>query len=69
MLFLLAFSIIAEAHFGLSETNCVFPLANAIKLFQLGLVNALYVRISKISHGESNTLEISPGLRRTWLGK
>lgn len=39
--FLLTFTVIAEAHFSLSETNCVFSLANAIELFQLSLVNAL----------------------------
>ena len=52
VLSLLAFSIIAKAHFGLSETDCVFPLANAIELFQLGLVDTLYIRISKISNGK-----------------
>ena len=41
--FELTFSIIAEAHFGLSETNCVFSLANAIKLFQLSLVDTLWI--------------------------
>jgi hypothetical protein len=35
------FSIIAEAHLGLHETNCIFPLANAIELLKLCLVNAL----------------------------
>lgn len=35
------FSVIAEAHLGLSKTNCVFPLTNAIELFQLDLVDAL----------------------------
>lgn len=44
------FSIIAEAHFGLSKTDCVFPLANAIELFQLSLVDTLYIRISKIPY-------------------
>ena len=51
--FLLTFAIIAEAHFGLSETDCVFPLANTIELFQLSLVDTLCIGISQTSHGES----------------
>lgn len=35
------FSIITEAHLGLAQANCVFPLANAIELFELCLVNTL----------------------------
>ena len=43
MFLLFTFPIIAEAHFSLSESDCVFPLANAIKLFQLSLVDTLYI--------------------------
>jgi len=35
------FTVITEAHLGLAETNGVLPLANAIVLLQLSLVNAL----------------------------
>ena len=49
---LLTFSIVAEAHFSLSETNCVFPLANAIELFQLSLIDALQLLISRASNDE-----------------
>lgn len=35
------FSIIAEAHLGLAEANCVFSLAHAIELLQLTLVYTL----------------------------
>jgi hypothetical protein len=38
---MLTFPVITEAHLGLSKTNCVFPLANAIELLKLGLGNAL----------------------------
>ena len=44
---MLTFSIIAEAHFGLSMTDCVFPLANAVELFQLSLINTLYIQFSE----------------------
>jgi hypothetical protein len=37
------FSIVAEAHLGLPKANCVFALADAIELLQLGLVNTLYM--------------------------
>jgi hypothetical protein len=40
----LTFSVIAETHFGLSKTNCVFPLTNAIELLELCLINALHKR-------------------------
>ncbi len=37
----LTFSIIAEAHLGLSKPDCVFPLTDAIKFLELSLVNTL----------------------------
>lgn len=37
----LTFSIVAEAHFSLAKTNCVFALANAIELLKLGLIDTL----------------------------
>lgn len=38
---ILTFSIIAEAHSGLAEADCVFPLSDAIELFEFSLVDAL----------------------------
>jgi hypothetical protein len=35
------FAVIAEAHLGLSKTNCVLPLTNAIMLFKICLVETL----------------------------
>ena len=35
------FSIITKAHLGLSKTNCVLPLTNAIEFLKLGLVDTL----------------------------
>jgi hypothetical protein len=41
----LTFPIITEAHLGLSKTNCVFSLANAIEFLELCLVDALWRRV------------------------
>lgn len=38
---LLTLSVVTEAHPRLAKTNCVFALANAIELLELGLLNAL----------------------------
>jgi hypothetical protein len=38
----LTFSVVAEAHLGLAETNGVFALADAIELLELCLVDALH---------------------------
>lgn len=35
------FPIIAEAHLGLSKTNRIFPLTDAIKFLKRGLINTL----------------------------
>lgn len=35
------FSIVAEAHFGLAQANCVFSSADAIELLELGLLDIL----------------------------
>ena len=35
------FSIIAEAHLGLTKTNCVFPGCDSIEFFELILGHAL----------------------------
>jgi hypothetical protein len=37
------FSVIAEAHLGLAEADCIFPLADAIELLELGLIDALHI--------------------------
>ena len=34
-------SVVAEAHLGLAETNCILPLANAIEFLEFCLVDAL----------------------------
>lgn len=47
----LTFPVIAEAHLGLSQTNGVLPLADAIEFLQFFLVDAL-----------SRELELSPTL-------
>lgn len=39
----LTFTVIAESHLGLAETNSVFASADAIELFELGLLNVLQV--------------------------
>ena len=46
---LLTFSIIAETHFGLSKTNGILSLADAIKFFQLSLVDALAILVSRVT--------------------
>jgi hypothetical protein len=38
----LTFSVVAEAHLGLAETNGVLALADAIELLELCLVDALH---------------------------
>jgi hypothetical protein len=35
------FSIVAEAHLSLAQTDCVFALADAVNSFKLCLVDAL----------------------------
>jgi len=40
------FTVIAEAHLGLSKANCVFSRTYAIELLKLGLVDTLYMQIS-----------------------
>lgn len=40
------FSIITETHLSLSQTNCVFSLANAIELLELRLINTLRQMVS-----------------------
>jgi len=39
---LLTFPVVTEAHLGLSKTNGIFSLTDAIELLQLGLVNTLH---------------------------
>jgi hypothetical protein len=39
----LTFAVIAEAHFGLAQANCVFSGADAIEFLELGLVDTLWV--------------------------
>lgn len=56
----LTLSVVAEAHLGLAEADGVFALANAIELFELGLVDALE-RVSD--------LRVMEVVRLTWLGK
>ena len=38
---MLTFAVVAEGHLGLAETNGVFASADAIELFELGLLNVL----------------------------
>jgi len=38
----LTFPVVTEAHLGLSKTNGVFSLTDAIELLQLGLINTLH---------------------------
>ena len=67
----LTFSIVAEAHLGLTEANGVFACANAIELLQFRLVNALNTQLV------SWLLKLTPEMLsealciivRTWLGK
>lgn len=40
------FSVVAEAHLGLSETNGIFSGANAIELLKLCLIDTLHVALS-----------------------
>lgn len=35
------FSVVTEAHLGLTKTNCVFASANAIELLEFCLIDAL----------------------------
>ena len=39
----LTFSVIAEAHLGLTKTNGVFPLTDSIEFFEFFLVDALEI--------------------------
>lgn len=38
---MLTFTVVAKGHLGLAETNGVFASADAIELFELGLLNVL----------------------------
>ena len=40
------FSVVAEAHLRLAETNGVFALANSIEFLELCLVHALHKQVS-----------------------
>lgn len=44
------FSVIAEAHLGLAEADCIFPLADAIELLELGLIDALHIELVHALH-------------------
>ena len=65
------FSVIAEAHLGLAETNCVFALRDAIELLKFGLVDALRVLlVSRTGRPQNKLVAIIVGIvNRTWLGK
>ena len=65
------FSVIAEAHLGLAETNCVFALRDAIELLEFGLVDALRVLlVSRTGRPQNKLVAIIVGIvNRTWLGK
>jgi len=45
----LTFSVIAEAHLGLSKTDGVFSCCNAIEFLKLGLVDALGTKLAWMS--------------------
>ena len=66
----LTFSVVAEAHLGLAETNGVLAGADAIELLELCLVDALQVfrqpRIMFMRHMELS--EFLGHAKLTWLG-
>jgi hypothetical protein len=39
----LAFSVVAEAHFGLSEANGIFSLADTVEFLQICLIDTLNI--------------------------
>jgi hypothetical protein len=61
----LTFSVVAEAHLGLAETNGVLALADAIELFELCLVDALHATRQPPMALEG---EMFGRWRLTWLG-
>jgi hypothetical protein len=66
---LLTLSIVAEAHLGLAEADCVLSLANAIELLELGLVDTLEMKVSAASIRGYGAIRLSQLRSRTWLGK
>jgi hypothetical protein len=72
----LTLAIVAEGHLGLAEANGVFPLGDAIKLLEVGLVNTLQQKLEtspRKSNGGARPRGSSRGYalreRRAWLGK
>lgn len=61
---MLTLAVIAEAHLGLPETNGVFSGGYAVKLLELGLVDAL--QAMSVSRLKQST---ATGSKLTWLGK
>jgi hypothetical protein len=43
----LTLAVVAEGHLRLAEANGVFPLGDAIELFELGLVDTLHKRLAR----------------------
>ena len=41
----LTLSVVTEGHLGLAEANGVFALGDAIELLELGLVDALHLKV------------------------
>ena len=67
----LTFSVVAEAHLGLAETNGVLAGADAIELLELCLVDALQAsRQPRIVFEERHMelLEFPGHAKLTWLG-
>jgi hypothetical protein len=48
------FSIVAEGHSSLSQTNCVFALCDAIEFLEISLVNALDVCQYMLDHDQAH---------------
>lgn len=63
----LTFSVVAEAHLGLTEANGVFALADAIELLELCLVDALQNFASAPWHASKHTEAAGQGSDPTYL--
>ena len=64
----LTFSVVAEAHLGLAETNGVLAGADAIKLLELCLVDALQEAFRQPPILLERHVEFLGHAKLTWLG-
>jgi hypothetical protein len=55
----LTLTVVAERHLRLAKTNSVLSLGDAIELLELGLVNALRLKLESSSKARRSGLEVA----------